>query len=357
MIDFFEIDFLEAGKKGSGDAICLRYGALDGDYTVHVVDGGYADDGPRLVSHLEKYYEAPAYVDHMVLTHPDGDHAAGLMHVLENAIVETIWMNRPWEHVDALLPLFNYEYTRDGLIQRLKRDFPHVAELEKIANKKGVVIQDAFSGNQIGEFTVLAPSKDRYIKAIVASEKTPEPERKALIEGSVFEKAIAAVKQLFALWGNENLKGDTSGTSPENETSIVQFANLCEKKVLLTGDAGVEALEEAYYVATASGVSLPGIDRFQVPHHGSRRNVSSDILDKWLGEKLDSNPEKKLFTAIISANHNDKQHPKNDVVRALTHRGASVLQTNGVTRTSRNAPDREGWVSATPLDYPDYSDE
>ena len=266
-------------------------------------------------------------------------------------------MNRPWEHVQELMPLFDYEYTEQGLTQRLKKDFPYTAELEKIAEEKGVEIKDAFQGAEIGEFTVLAPSKDRYIQLIVDSEKTPEPERKAVMEGNIFQKVITAVKNLVVEWGEENLKGDTEGTSAENETSIIQFSEMCGKKILMTGDAGVGALEEAYEYALALGVGLPGIDRFDVPHHGSRRNVSPDVLDKWLGPKLPSKSEDPTISAIVSANQNDKDHPKKAVIRALIHRGAKVVQTNGTTRTSMNAPDREGWSAATPLEYPSDMEE
>jgi beta-lactamase superfamily II metal-dependent hydrolase len=352
MVKFFEIDFLEAGEKSSGDAIALRYRDDNELDYIHVVDGGYAADGDKLVDHIRKYYDEATLIDHVVLTHPDGDHAAGLKKVLEEFEVGALWMNRPWNHVQALLPRFNYEYTENGLIQRLKKDFPHTAALETIAEEQGIAIGDVFQGDQIGAFTVLAPSIDRYIDLVVDSEKTPEPQREAAIAGKLFERAVAVFRSVVALWGEENLKGETEGTSRENEASVVQFTELCGQKILLTGDAGVEALSEAYTYAVALGVSLPGIDRFDVPHHGSRRNVSSDILDMWLGPKLGQQPEKGHFTAVVSANRNDKDHPRKATVRALVHRGARVFKTNGTLWSySNDAPDR-GWNSATPLDYP-----
>ena len=265
-------------------------------------------------------------------------------------------MNRPWEHVEQLLPFFNYNYTKDGLTRRLKKDFSHTAELEEIAKAQGIEIRQVFQGDHIGEFTVLAPSFDRYIDLIVQSDKTPEPERKAAIEGKLFERVAALIKSVTAVWGDENLKGASEGTSHENETSVVQFAEICGKKILLTGDAGIEALNEAYYFAVSLGIVLPGIDRFGVPHHGSRRNLSSDVLDKWLGHKLDKESGSPSCTAIISANQNDKDHPKKAVIRALIHRGAKVFKTNGTLCTSYNSPDR-GWSAATALGYPTDMEE
>ena len=355
MTDYFEIDFIEAGDKASGDAICLRY-KKDDEVFIHVVDGGFSDDGEKILKHIDEYYGNGKLVNHVVLTHPDGDHAAGLKKVLEEIEVENLWMNRPWQHIDELLGMFEYKYTKEGLIRRLKKGFPHIADLEQIANSHGISINDAFQGNKIGKFTVLAPTLTRYLDLIVDSDKTPEPARKALIEGTFYERAVSIVKSIFANWGEENLKGESEGTSSENETSIVQFANLCNEKILLTGDAGISALGEAHIFAKEKGVVLPGIDRFQVPHHGSRRNLSSSILNDWLGEKLPKMPDSTNFTAIVSANTNDKDHPKKAVVRALIHRGARVIQTEGTIRTHCNAPGR-GWSPVTPLKYPEDMEE
>lgn len=356
MDKFFELDFFEVGQSGSGDAIAIRYANDRGGICIHIVDGGYGDDGENLIDHIDTHYGNPTFIDHVVLTHPDADHATGLKKVLEEYTVGTLWMNRPWIHIEELKSQFEYEYKHSGLIQRLKKDFPHTAALDQLAQQKGVEIRDAFQGENIGDFTVLAPSKERYIQLIVESEKTPEPERQATMEGNLFQRAFSALKNVVVEWGEENLKGETEGTSAENETSIVQYANLCGEKILLTGDAGVGTLDEAYHYALALGVPLPGIDRFDVPHHGSRRNVSPDILDKWLGPKLASQQEVGHFQAIISANRNDKNHPRKAVVRALIHRGAKVYQPVGVLSSFKNSPSR-GWTSAALLDYPNEAEE
>ena len=289
MSDFMEIDFLEAGDKGSGDAIAIRHRQNNLDW-VYVVDGGYGDDGQKLVDQIRKYFGNPNLIDHVVLTHPDADHASGLATVLDEFDVGRLWMNRPWEHIDELMPRFERYQDRNRLIARLKRDFPKPAELEEIADDKRIEIKDAFAGTSIGEFTVLSPSKATYLDLIVESDKTPVPASKA----AALPEALAAAR-----WGEENMKGDSEGTSAENETSIVQWAHVCGKKMLLTGDAGVRALSEAHETAVSLGKSTAGVDWLQVPHHGSRRNVSSDVLDTWLGKKLAGPAESASGTAII----------------------------------------------------------
>ena len=359
MNDFYEIDFVKAGENKSGDAIALRY-SKQGESTmfIHIVDGGYTDDGQKLVDHINHSYDNPERIDNVVLTHPDGDHAAGLETILEAFEVGTLWMNRPWNHVADLLPRFEYDYTEKGLAQRLKKDFPHTASLEKIAEENEIEIRDAFQGEAIGEFVVLSPSLSLYLDLIIESEKTPEPEREASLAGKIYEAVREAVEYVASFWGAENLKGNTEGTSAENEMSIVQYINLNNEKILLTGDAGVRALEEAYNYAVQIGVQLPGINKFQVPHHGSRRNLSTEILNIWLREKLLIKPssEQKTFTAMISAHENDPDHPKKAVVRALWHRGAHVASTedkNFIYFAPSGQLCRHGCEPIAGLDYPE----
>jgi beta-lactamase superfamily II metal-dependent hydrolase len=351
---FYEIDFIEAGENKSGDAIALRYGNGLGTEMVHVVDGGYAttDDGQRLIDLIKIHYDQKDFIDHVVLTHPDTDHASGLKTVVEKCNIGTLWMNRPWLYVNDLLPLFEYKYTRDGLIQRLKQDFPHTAEIEEIATQRGIQILEAFQGATIGSFVVLAPSRQRYLNLVVQSEKTPEANGLIALPKQI-------IKAIKGLWGEENLKGNTEGTSRENEMSVVQYAYLAEHKILLTGDAGIEGLEEAYQYAKAGGLSLPGLNFFQAPHHGGRRNLSSEILDKWLGPKLPYKPTVALFSVGISANKNDEDHPRKAVRRAIAHRGGGVLTTKGNNHVYwfNGKPLRANWFYATHEDYPEDSEE
>ena len=338
MTDFIEIDFIEAGEKGSGDAIAIRRRWRNFDL-IYVIDGGYVKDGQKIVDHIRNYYGQNSFINHLVLTHPDNDHASGLVTVLEEMHVECLWMNRPWMHVDQLMPMFKRYQDRVQLIARLRRDFSKVADLEELALSKGILVRDAFCGDTIGDFTVLSPYKNTYFELIVGSPNTPVPVNKHMIQR--------------AKWGEENLKGDTEGTSLKNETSIVQFAEVCGRTVLLTGDAGVRALSEAYQAANWMRKPIGSLDWFQVPHHGSRRNVSTGVLNAWLGQILPEfhAPPRGKF-AIISANQNDTEHPKKAVIRAMIHRGRRVFQTGGtLCVSSDNAPPR-GWAQAMSLEYP-----
>jgi len=300
----------------------------------------------------------------VIVTHPDGDHAGGLRIVLEQLEVGELWMNRPWLYAEELIDRFSRFKSVDNLRSRLREIYPNINELEKIAQKKGVPIYEPFQGSIIGVFTILAPSKSRYLDLIVESEKTPESAKEesatqassfgSLIE-SLAEKAVSFIR---SFWGDEAFSDQE--TSAENEMSVIQYAYICGKRILLTGDAGRGALSEAAGYANVANLVLPGIDRFQVPHHGSRRNVSTELLDIWLGSKLADKPNEgeELFTAIISAAKKDDDHPRKAVVRAMIHRGGKVVTTqNGGHRTGFDAPEREGWVAAAPLEYPEEQED
>lgn len=170
---------------------------------------------------------------------------------------------------------------------------------------------------------------------MVESDKTPAATTASVHSWlrqsrNLVEKTAAQVVSFIrAAWGEETFSSEE--TSRENERSVVQYANVCQKKILLTADAGRGALAEAADDAPSVGLVLPGINRFQVPHHGARRNVSTEILDCWLGEKLSEKPEEgeETFTAMISASKEDEEHPRKAVIRGCIHRGARVVSTEG----------------------------
>lgn len=360
MSDYYEIDFLPVEARKSGDAITIRYSVAEKVY-IHVVDGGFQAAGEKVCQHIRQYYGNPTRIDHVVATHSDGDHLGGLRTVLEQFDVGALWLLRPWQYAGQIIHRFSTYESVARLQAKLREIYFNVDALEEIALRRGIPIYEPFQGAQIGHFTVLAPTKDRYLDLIVDSEKTPESvEAAAETAGekvaAFAEKLLEKAKRLFqAAWGEEVFSANP--TSAENEMSVVQYANL-GSRILLTGDAGIGALNEAADFAPRAGLMLPGIDRFQVPHHGSRRNVSTEILDRILGQRIYPRPTsgEVKFTALISSALEDTDHPRNSVVRAMIHRGAKVIATEGrkVCSSSSGAPERSGW---TPIEGDKYPEE
>jgi len=247
MDDFFEIDFLDVEAKSSGDAIPCRY-SVGGVMFIHVTDGGFQSTGDTLVEHINKYYDSPSFIDNVVVTHPDGDHAGGIRSLFEEFEIGSLWMLRPWEYAEELIDRFSRFTSVDGLRKRLKELYPNLVALEELADENGVEICEPFQGAGIGHFTVMAPTKASYLDLVVESDKTPEATKQA--EASLVMKALAAIgngmmTSVRALWGQESFPEDD--TSDENNMSVVQYATLCGKTILLTGDAGRATWPAALY--------------------------------------------------------------------------------------------------------------
>lgn len=354
MADFFEIDFLDVEAKSSGDAICIRY-ELAGTQYIHVVDGGFQATGDAVVKHINDFYGEPKRLDNVVATHNDGDHAVGLQAVLEHFDVGALWMLRPWIYAQELLPRFKNYSNVDNLRRALRSAYGNLAALEDIAVRKKIPIYEPFQGTAIGAFRVMAPTRQRFLDLVVESDKTPIAVDESVLStvGKVFVGAAKRVAALVkAAWGDEYFPGGE--TSSENEMSVVQYAYLSGHKILLTGDTGRAGLREIIDYAPAAGLALPGIDRFQVPHHGGRHNVSTELLDKLLGPRLPGQATPKRFTAVISSAKADPDHPRKSVVRAMYHRGASVYTTeNNSIRTAGGAVPARGWGPAVSVAYPE----
>lgn len=355
MTESIELDFLGVETAKSGDAIAVRH-TINGRSSIHVIDGGYLETGERLVEHVAEFFGTTA-IDHVVLTHPDSDHANGLRRVIENCQVGCLWMNRPWIYAEELIPRFATYNSPDALRRRLRQAYAAAAELEELATEKGIPIRSPLQGEYIGQFRVLAPSRNRYLDLVVDSAKTPD----VVLERSFLDAAVerlaliarAAKNVIAGLWGEEHFP--VSGTSAENEMSVIQTVVIDGKRVLLTGDAGRDALKEAADYLEAGGGTLPGVWAFQVPHHGGRHNVDTEVLNRWLGKPLASAPDVCEWNAVCSSAKADEDHPRKVVVRAMIHRGAHFAATEGRTLNLSIGARRDGWSAIAQSPYPsDY---
>jgi ribonuclease BN (tRNA processing enzyme) len=347
----YEVDFLPVGDS-NGDAICIRYGT-PGAYTIHIVDGGYTDTGQVIVDHIRKYYDNPRYIDHVVLTHADQDHASGLKTVLESFDVAALWMNRPWLYCEEILNNFHGSYTVDGLRKKIRSEYSILVDLENIALKKGIPIFETFAGHKIGAFRVLSPYRSEYLKLIPDLDRTPKSYAEQAAERDFGSGALAflkeAVRKFLETWTNEKLGDYEFDVGASNESSVVQMGIIGDRRIVLTGDAGPKALADALNAANQLQImGTPNI--FQIPHHGSRRNVTKTILSKWLGAPLKEGDETIRGNAPCSIGKNKPEYPRRRVQNAFIRRGYKVICTRDISQTIYNGmPQRgAGWVPSTP---------
>jgi hypothetical protein len=233
-----------------------------------------------------------------------------------------------------------------------------------IAHEKRVPISEPFEGTRIGPFVVLSPAPYAYHRLVPQFRKTPGPDVDALKQQnwyfgevqkqSIFAAAVQRVLEKAESWIDESwnieLLKEGGVTAAENETSVVLWGNFDSSMVLLTADAGTNALRWACDFAGRQNIDVQSATLVQVPHHGSRRNVSPSVLDRLLGPKIPSGTSEKRF-GIVSAPKDDENHPRKMVLNAFLRRGTRVRSTQGKRYRlhSGTMPARQGEEMAKPF--------
>lgn len=333
MNEQIQIDFLpvDSGEK-SGDAIAFQYGDFSqrSKYKVVVIDGGTKDSGNRLVEHIQKYF-GDNHVDLVICTHPDADHASGLRQVLNQCSVGELWIHKPWDHSAHICDLFHDgRITDNSLSERLKQGYTYAYELVQLAEEKGIDIREPFAGRQTedGVITVLGPTIDYYRDLLPDFARSPKAK-------SILEKAFSSVESAIT-WVQEAMDietlDETGETSAENLSSAVVLIQYSGRKFLFTGDSGIGSLKNVIEFASKEFIDLTTLTFMQVPHHGSKRNISPSILNTL-----------KCETAFVSASKNAPKHPAKKVTNALNRRGAQVYKTNGISINHSQNAYRVGW--------------
>jgi beta-lactamase superfamily II metal-dependent hydrolase len=346
-----EVDILAVGEESkSGDAIVFRYGDFVNDPSnqmVVVIDGGFKDSGEELVKRIQNEY-GTNYVDIVISTHPDNDHVSGLEVILDKLTVGELWMHRPWNKDTELKKMVESEV---GLLEMIsvnkaKKSLRAAFNLEKKAIEKGVTIVDPFAGHSSsdGVIHIIGPSVDFYNSLLPDFEKGGQM--------TMSEKIKSAISEF---WHKDELEEPhEDAVNARNNSSVVTVALFEDKNFLFTGDAGVKALASASAHASSRSFDLgSNIHYYQVPHHGSKRNVGPSILDAIIGPIVPQG-QKNGKTAFISAAKDNPKHPSHRVKNAFIRRGVNVSQTCGQCHCFRSdgVPTRPGWG---PINYCEFT--
>jgi hypothetical protein len=91
-----------------------------------------------------------------------------------------------------------------------------------------------------------------------------------------------------------------------------------ESETVRRGIYATVALTRAIVYGQALGISLQDLRCVQIPHHGSRRNVSPSVLNAITAQ-----------VALVSVAPKSTTHPRRKVTNAFKRRGARVYRTNG----------------------------
>ena len=311
----YEIAFHSVGEGGpGGDAITIIY-EINGQKVLDIVDCGTIEAGEKIVERMQGDHPGLG-VRNIVCTHGDQNHLSGLRTIIEELGAQNVYVNFPWH------------YTNDATSSRLKKNFGTLAEFEKTISNLNV--QPALQGTQAGMFTILTPSEERY------RELAPIMDEKPSVIGSAFSSvAEAAVDLIPDSWNTESLEDAiTNPTSNSNESSVVMYAEFGDFRVLLTGDAGIQGLTETADYCESSGITLPFPSTLenpiiiQIPHHGSRHNVSTEVLDRLVGERQADQNHQKIQYALASVGKDSTTHPRKKTTNAFNRRSCTVLDNS-----------------------------
>lgn len=309
-----DIDFI-SGKKAdpnstsSYDAIAIRFKeAWDEEQKVVVIDGGFADTGNDIVNFIADTYGATK-IDLMISTHPDTDHLNGLLTIIQQVEVGELLIHQPRTYRSDLEGFGNLD---------------NLDSLLGYAAEQGTIVSDSYTGlSRFDDRLVILGPTEEYYKQLLHEQLDPAGKmayslRKALSEASVALKDLGRALHVLP----EETLGNNGVTSPRNNSSVVTLLNLAGRRLLFTGDTGIDALSQAadQYELRHGAFSTAPLHFFQAPHHGSRRNLGSALLDRIFGEVGAHHSDS--HTVFIHAAKASKKHPSPKVTNALLRRGA-----------------------------------
>ena len=360
----YEVDFLAVGEESqSGDAIALRVGNLNGsreEQTVIVIDGGFKETGKQLVDFIKIRYGTDR-IDYVVSTHPDQDHIGGLDIVLNECQVGRLLMHLPWRHGESVAKhTKDARATRNSIEKNLYALSDDAISLAKKADEYSIPVTEPFAGihyflNGYGRLDILGPSKDYYELLLPHFAGMPDY---AAEKSSMFKKAISGYRAIKELWNQDSI-GNDGKTSATNNSSVILQITVDNHRLLFTGDAGIPALAFAASRLENGADEGGNLCLIQIPHHGSRHNVGSNVLNRIVGE-IRSDHLANLAAIVSCAKKEDRKHPNPRVLNAFRRRGALCYKTQGVNfrLPSPDAPARPDYsaIEACPF-YPDVEED
>jgi beta-lactamase superfamily II metal-dependent hydrolase len=328
--DGIEIDMLYVGR-----ADCVLVTKWYGPWATRVlIDGGNKGSAEKVRTFL--LGRGATYIDHLVCSHPHDDHAGGLVELVghEDLHFGKAWVHKPNEHVDR--GAMDSALSKRASLKRAQvalKSLQTADALLAALDARGVPVEEPFEGKTVGFLEVCGPSEGYYEQLL---EGFTDPD--GVLNDAVCHALIGVLE------GSAVLKSSSAPTleaapvtTPENNSSVILRAEHDGGTYLFTADAGTEALDRAKWWH-----DLDGCRWMQIPHHGSRSNVTEKLIKHF-----------SPASVFVSADGSEK-HPSPAVVDAFKEAGARVFGTHhphagNLRATAGNVPDRPGYAPATAL--------
>lgn len=288
-----EIEFIEAGK---GDCFIIKY-----EGTNILIDGGTSD---VYVYELKPALEKLDKIDLAVITHIDDDHIGGMIELfkdndINNKIKKVFFNSGAYLGNDEII-------SREQPINEIteNKSFKQGITLENKLLELGIWNKERIT-NELEELWlnkikihVLAPFKENIL-ALNKSwdseiDKIYKTRKDSCLKNGRLSSNLKDVEELLKV--HENI-----GTTITNESSIVLLIQIESKKMLFSGDTSEKNLIKSLRNLGYSKENPIKLDLFKIPHHGSKKNISMELIEIIECEKY------MISTNGASHNHPDKE--------------------------------------------------
>lgn len=248
---------------------------------IMVIDGGPLGALTDLFIEIDKLPK----IDMVVLTHFDDDHIGGLLRFIMSASyrdriaqIKKFWFNLP-EFVE--MPRSGSTLSYGDSISLFEKMSKLEEELGKTLDWRERVVRKSFydDPDDLVKITAIAPTE---VELTANEAKLRDREKEtltnkglALLASSDSDLQIDDEERMDSL--DSMVANISKRRQIENEASIVMLIEVFDgTKLLFGGDSTASLIVEGL---KSLDIPLPiSVDLFKVPHHGSRYNISNELL-------------------------------------------------------------------------------
>jgi beta-lactamase superfamily II metal-dependent hydrolase len=286
----FTIEMLAAQQ---GDAVWIEYGARNSVHRV-LIDAGTPASADAIKQRIERLPPDQRRFDLLVITHVDTDHIGGVLKLLAERpaglAFDDVWFNA-WRHIDRvessrLGPIDGeiLSTTLDKLGWRWNAAFDARAV---VVGATGAPPSKQLRGGM--KLTVLSPGhqqlarlRSNWSSVVRAAGLDPrDPDRWARLLERAAKKGVSSSilggRLDVPTLGRSAFQSDKASA---NGSTVALLAEFEGAKCVLSGDAFAGVIVDAIgRLLEARRERRLSVDAFKLPHHGSRYNVSIDLLN------------------------------------------------------------------------------
>ena len=284
----FSVEMLPAQQ---GDALWIEYGVPHETHRV-LIDCGTPPTYEVIRRRIERLAPNDRSFDLLIVTHIDTDHIGGALKLLADRSLgvrfEDVWFN-DWDHLPqcpdpARGPIDGAIMSRilEGMSLVPNRQLvrgvaviPDGGPLPTVTLSGGMVLTLLSPGTaQLAELHCTWERVLRKAGLDPAGPSTDELARRARRKGVEVYRG-PGVSDVDALAVTRFVRD----RAPANGSTIAVLAEYEGRSCLLTGDAFPDVVTASLaHLGRDRGVDSIAVDAVKLPHHGSRRNVSVDLL-------------------------------------------------------------------------------